>query len=968
MLCGTPQHLEEAVREGGTCNCSYGQFENRHESEFIPSGTQKLRIFSNVILMQNSNGKGNFRLSDPEEAQFLQDVYTRANSILANLDYSNVQCNKAHVSDIRLEIVPNFIEIRDDVLWDCEQDPTPLSTNWNSDYLQAIDALAAQTPGYQDGFNVVISNEADAYYAYSPGGNVALWNLPEYSNHYNGYWYSGFPRCSDLSSKARWHAPNMYLWWINAKDHVHPFGQVASDNFMEYAARVFLHEYGHFLGLPHINDPDNIMKSGGDADDVALTTCQAEEMFESLMLKNVRKYVTCEAGLDHEIVVNEDEVWTMDLRAYSDIRVASGATLEIKCRVEMAPDTRIEVEEGAQLIVNGAELTSCGEWRGITTSGGRSDFDVKVHNGAVIEHTKTSAISMYHPYGGWLLGSGNATVIIDNATFFECKRMLAMGAAVLSFNSSSITNSTQDGGKHGITNWNCLNVKVDNNLFRGQSNDCIHGIDCSFYSITGNEFYSEDIDVWILESFPGYGSNVVGNKFYAANVGMHLAGGSVGSYTIEDNSFNATSIDLFIDNHASYQVDGNDFSADIGFVSASNGNAFNDVNQNDFVSNSVGILPFGSNDGYVFRNNCFDTYLVDANISDKVFEVQSDATNPASNCFTHQGVLGVVPDIDGSMSHFAYRVPEDDIKNCYDALNPANYSVEEGGSVSRSPCGSSFSGPAVRYNPCDFTDRQDEIERNIKVLNERIGSVLNNPLLSDAQKERLIAIYKRCLDRNQRMRIRLLVGDEKYQEAIEAYKAMKPSLDRDVALFGVLVLKGDLDAAATLLQSIDRSSALGQDFVMIQEVNLARLRGGREFAASGTVIEAVRSIAMKHHPYSAYAKGLLYILTGEFMRSPIPVYSPDRQSSLRHSVPSTTTSGVFAVFPNPFRDDIEVAVPQGKDKSYTYTVTDIFGRVYFDDVALETPRIDMRALQQGVYVLMIKSGDEIMHSQKVVKF
>jgi hypothetical protein len=53
--------------------------------------------------------------------------------------------------------------------------------------------------------------------------------------------------------KARWHAPDMYLTYINGIDHVHPFGQGFIDKFVQIAAGNILHEYGHFFNLGHKN-------------------------------------------------------------------------------------------------------------------------------------------------------------------------------------------------------------------------------------------------------------------------------------------------------------------------------------------------------------------------------------------------------------------------------------------------------------------------------------------------------------------------------------------------------------------------------------------------------------------------------------------------------------------------------------------------------------------------------------------
>lgn len=58
-------------------------------------------------------------------------------------------------------------------------------------------------------------------------------------------------------------------------------------------------------------------------------------------------------------VLASDEVWEWPMKFYQDIRVPTGKKLTIKCTIHMVPGSRIIVEPGAQLIIDGGIL-SCG--------------------------------------------------------------------------------------------------------------------------------------------------------------------------------------------------------------------------------------------------------------------------------------------------------------------------------------------------------------------------------------------------------------------------------------------------------------------------------------------------------------------------------------------------------------------------------------------------------------------------------
>ncbi|MCA6444829.1 MAG: hypothetical protein IM600_15475, partial [Bacteroidetes bacterium] len=70
--------------------------------------------------------------------------------------------------------------------------------------------------------------------------------------------------------------------------------------------------------------------------------------------------------------ITASETWDFDIQMYEDIVVKSGNTLKVTCKINMAREGRIIVEKGAQLIVDGGEITTwskTGRWDGIYLEG-----------------------------------------------------------------------------------------------------------------------------------------------------------------------------------------------------------------------------------------------------------------------------------------------------------------------------------------------------------------------------------------------------------------------------------------------------------------------------------------------------------------------------------------------------------------------------------------------------------------------
>lgn len=71
-------------------------------------------------------------------------------------------------------------------------------------------------------------------------------------------------------------------------------------------------------------------------------------------------------------VISSNETWDFDIQMYHDIVVKSGNTLTIKCKVGMPLDSKIIVEKGAKLLIDGGEIfgwCKSGVWSGIEIQG-----------------------------------------------------------------------------------------------------------------------------------------------------------------------------------------------------------------------------------------------------------------------------------------------------------------------------------------------------------------------------------------------------------------------------------------------------------------------------------------------------------------------------------------------------------------------------------------------------------------------
>ena len=154
--CGT---TEDTLSEGSSlsqnCNTSFTAFRNAHADDMVPQGIDRtLKIKTNVIFVQKDNGEGNYSLSNPDHVDYWNRIFDTMNLKLTQLVEQHCNCVNSpyHYTNIHLEFVPRFIELKNSYYWNHRHDAdSNILDSSNKPYLNAIHNLVTQSPGYVDG-------------------------------------------------------------------------------------------------------------------------------------------------------------------------------------------------------------------------------------------------------------------------------------------------------------------------------------------------------------------------------------------------------------------------------------------------------------------------------------------------------------------------------------------------------------------------------------------------------------------------------------------------------------------------------------------------------------------------------------------------------------------------------------------------------------------------------------------------
>ncbi|MBX7163179.1 MAG: T9SS type A sorting domain-containing protein [Saprospiraceae bacterium] len=728
---------------------------------------------------------------------------------------------------------------------------------------------------------------------------------------------------------------------------------------------LYLHEMGHnILNMYHDRSCSQLMTDLWDDRTNHITKDQLNRIHRNLATTDLHNAVDCNSinSGTCNIKVTGNATISSPMSIFGDLEINPGSTLTINSEVHFSEFSSIIVHSGAKLIVDGGKLTNdCkSTWEGIVVEGGNGDFDVKLTN-SIVENTSRAAVSTF-------AGNGNGILLAENTVFNNCRRLAELTAWRPLPNTSYIRNCTQNGGKYGVTNWNCQGVEVSNSTFNGISDHCIASETGSFL-LENNIFKSGMNDVFFNNPSAGLRSIIKKNTFRGSNIGYNARGTTFAQNLIEFNKFKTSFLDVLNDGHNNFDLKDNNIEGMLGAASFANGPGIADVNGNLFNNNFVGAFAFYQNSDYNFFQNCFNTINEDVYIDGTVSPIIATGMHdPANNCFTHDGNLGSsVLDITGNPNPFNYVEPNDNIVDCRDAIlaHPAVNRTFNGHFVDKPTCGVP---PGIIPNDdpeplCGTDGSALSLPQIINSISNSITQTYLNISLNPIERANALNQLNGCLKEAKGNYFELLIKEGNFTGARAIYSE-DVSNEAIINIFSSYIFENNLNGARLYLNQLYPLEETMQDFRTIQYINLDRLLHGPYFEASPEVKSIVLTIANKNHFTAAYAKALYYSLTGEVISSQIPVLfanslNPRNRIEQLHSE-------YLKCSPNPFNNELLLEIKGIKDGEIT-----IFGimenKVYSNKVREGNLKINSSEWNSGIYFIRLQSENKVMDTKMVVR-
>lgn len=481
-------------------------------------------------------------------------------------------------------------------------------------------------------------------------------------------------------------ASKIYEYLVDPPAATFPYGPDDWDDVSGYAFFYghLPHELGHRLSLGHIYDSEIITPTNIDfLDDIyecinpqhfrmgnnlmgqdnpqAISPKQMGRMHRSLSTDNVwyggaaapaRNFAFGYSTTPHEVIGNE--IWDFTYKSYNDIVVKEGATLTLRCRLEMVPEASIIVERGGLLIVDGATITSArcggkeheGLWKGIQVWGDKDKAQyqmtpqgfycqgrLEVRNGAIIENAEVAIQANRPDY--WTYGGGIVKIV--GSTIRNCwkgvhfTRYLVKSASYIKYATFETTSDLINGDvpQTFIEGWEFKGLKVNACTFRNTNpnvssyNDLGKGIylESAKSEIAGlttatlTDFCDETNPDWQpnvfenlykgveLLNFGGmqtngvFTSTITRNFFKNCIYGIECAG--MPAVTINQNKVLLGGNSVFHDRNEGILHHSN-----TGFIISEN--CISQVGNNANYTGGIVISDVGGGDNQVYRNKSYD--------------------------------------------------------------------------------------------------------------------------------------------------------------------------------------------------------------------------------------------------------------------------------------------------------------------------------------------------------------------------
>lgn len=679
-------------------------------------------------------------------------------------------------------------------------------------------------------------------------------------------------------------------------------------------------------------------------------------------------------GNDLYINSGENIEWTGSSKVFgNNIIINSGATLTIKNKVYMNPGKKIDVRPGGKLILDGGELTSCGEkWVGVTVRGelnqnqnnplAHGSFESK--NQAKIENAVLGVGNYPWP------GVGGGIIKCQDTEFFNC----TYGAFLSPYNFVNIShfdNCSFSNGTYGVYMYGNKGIEFNNNVFEN--------LDLGIWA-TDSKFEVRYVNIFrnisgsgILSSAtaPGLASVVVtdNNQFWDNTFGITLYGNTAADYQeIRANYFDNCYYGIEVNGDNIYRIEENRFNdCSYGVLSYASGVHVNEIRCNEMIYPDWGniYMAYENHQSTFLDNNFlasgsgveqFDFRAVNAIIDDNI----GHNLQPAMNLFSSQHDIETV-----NTNHFNYWTPKDFIPGT-EPQNPGNYSSFDAEINTGSEC-SELPTPVItdqqiivykdyycywwnlyRQNPLNLSYRRMYFKARRQFhLSYYYWSIQKEMDLSWQDIENLLLTM--CGDKWKKNLYGLYLYHKEYVKAERILDEMS-----DPRLIDPPILPDDF------------SQESRNSFVATQRINLKFLKENYLYQPTATDLQVLITEADKNIPERAYARGLYTLFTGEILAVELP--EVNRSMNPRSE---DEYSGYWFIHPNPASDKVSVNFSGKSETKGIISVFNILGNKIMEEsfvyLGPSQTVLDLSSFKEGVYFIYVDDLDgRNIFSQKMI--
>ena len=703
-----------------------------------------------------------------------------------------------------------------------------------------------------------------------------------------------------------------------------------------------------------------------------------------------------------------------------DLVLEAGAVLTISGTVKFGQNSRLVVKRGARLILDGGKLTNyCGEyWDGIFVEGNQavgqavSAFinplptqagTVLMINGAEISHARVGIQTLNNDYPWPLYADYWGGLIHAEDSYFRNNRRAVAFMRNGFPDKSKFIECTFDGHHLGVTIWAANGVEFNGCTFKNFEKEGIGVVDANIKVLQCPEISGSPLSSAIKMTqtiiSTSNGSEIENNVFNSGLHGVHCNSSyNISESKIINNTFSTVQFGVHVQGYSDYLIEGNNFfGADIGTLHASTGDQLNITQKNIYNGSFIGNYFVSDNHGLLFTENCFsntDEYdnviVVPPGPNGRIYPQQKAGyVDEAGNCFTKNTVTSFFRLFWSAQNNTPWEKPNYFINSTTPSVSCKKPTTNPGTSILNVIFDSSLSSEYCASLPgiilptnkkyCNFPDSMSKVDilNRMTMLQNEITSLQNQLNLLNANDPETISLIAyltsqillktHCL---RKLKGKIIIFQKEDNELPS--KRNEYALESDFIVktmyLGALIESNYLSDASLFLNQIGAVTQEEQDFVFVQNINIARLASGPNYQLQNSDESMLIQIGKKFDPLSGFARGVYTAITGEYIDLDIPLPGSSVLPRSTEIVEKQTNG--FSVYPNPTNDHLFIMAPENSQSEYTFTLQDVLGNEVqkHQFSGKETKfSLPMTTLNNGLYILTIKDGNTSLLVEKIVK-